>query len=174
MSLRARNKRLALRWPAAHFVTRSNAFYHVAMNSASHRRKPIDQAEHHRKARQARAHEIAQDYVEVIADLIEEEGEARLVDIARRIGVTHVTVNRTVARLQKQGLLVSAKYRSIFLTDEGTRLAQQVKRRHEIVLNFLRALGVKEKVARNDAEGIEHHVSDETLKAFERFTRRKR
>jgi DtxR family manganese transport transcriptional regulator len=60
------------------------------------------------------------------------------------------------------------------LTDEGTRLAQQVKRRHEIVLNFLRALGIKEKVARNDAEGIEHHVSDDTLKAFERFTRRRR
>jgi DtxR family manganese transport transcriptional regulator len=144
------------------------------MRSSSPRRKPADQAEHHRKTREARAHEIAQDYVEVIADLIEEEGEARLVDIARRIGVTHVTVNRTVARLQKQGLLVSAKYRSIFLTDEGTRLAQQVKRRHEIVLNFLRALGIKEKVALNDAEGIEHHVSDETLRAFERFTRRKR
>ena len=144
------------------------------MRSATPRRKPTDQAEHHRKTRQARAHEIAQDYVEVIADLIEEGGEARLVDIARRIGVSHVTVNRTVARLQKQGLLLSEKYRSIFLTDEGTRLAQQVKRRHEIVLNFLRALGIKEKVARIDAEGIEHHVSDDTLKAFERFTRRRR
>ncbi len=144
------------------------------MRALHQRRKPTDQAEHHRKTRQARAHEIAQDYVEVIADLIAEGGEARLVDIARRIGVTHVTVNRTVARLQKQGLLSSEKYRSIFLTDEGTRLAQQVKRRHEIVLNFLRSLGIKEKVARNDAEGIEHHVSDETLKAFERFARRRR
>jgi DtxR family manganese transport transcriptional regulator len=144
------------------------------MRLSSKRPKLTDPAEHHRKTRQARALEIAQDYVEVIADLIEEGGEARLVDIARRLGVTHVTVNRTVGRLQKQGLLVSERYRSIFLTDEGTRLAQQVKRRHEIVLNFLRALGIKEKIAQNDAEGIEHHVSDETLKAFERFTRKGR
>ncbi len=151
-----------------------NSFYQVAMRLSSQRPKLTDPAEHHRKTRQARALEIAQDYVEVIADLIEEGGEARLVDIARRIGVTHVTVNRTVARLQKQGLLVSERYRSIFLTDEGTRLAQQVKRRHEIVLNFLRALGIKEKIAQSDAEGIEHHVSDETLKAFERFTRKGR
>jgi len=144
------------------------------MSPAFSRRKQTDQAEHHKKTRQARSVEIAQDYVEVIADLIAEGGEARVVDVARRIGVTHVTVNRTVARLRKQGLLASERYRSIFLTEDGMRLAQQVKRRHEVVLNFLKALGVRERVALNDAEGIEHHVSDETLRAFERFTRKRR
>jgi DtxR family manganese transport transcriptional regulator len=144
------------------------------MSRSLPRRKQTDYAEHHKKTRQARAVEIAQDYVEVIADLIAEGGEARVVDVARRIGVTHVTVNRTVARLRKQGLLASERYRSIFLTDEGIQLAHQVKRRHEIVLSFLKALGVREKIALSDAEGIEHHVSDETLRAFERFTRKRR
>jgi DtxR family manganese transport transcriptional regulator len=133
-----------------------------------------DPAEPHRRTRMARAHEIAQDYVEVIAELIEERGEARAIDISRRLGVTHVTVNRTVARLRKQGLVVSERYRSIFLTPEGQALARDVRHRHVVVLDFLRALGVREDVARTDAEGIEHHVSEDTLRAFERFTNDKR
>ena len=125
-------------------------------------------AEHHRKAREARASEIAHDYVEVIDDLIKAGSEARLVDIARRLGVTHVTVNRTVARLRKQGLVISERYRSIFLTEAGKKLAEQVRRRHRIVLDFLLSLGIREGIARTDAEGIEHHVSKATLRAFER------
>jgi DtxR family manganese transport transcriptional regulator len=62
-------------------------------------------------------------------------------------------------------------YRSIFLTEEGRRLAAQSRQRHEIVLNFLLALGVPAAAANADAEGIEHHVSPPTLAAFERFTR---
>lgn len=78
-------------------------------------------------------------------------------------------MNRTVGRLQRQGLVVTQRYRSIFLTPDGQELAKQVKHRHAIVLDFLRALGVPDEVARTDAEGIEHHVSDETLRAFERY-----
>lgn len=122
-----------------------------------------------RLTRLAHAQERAQDYVEAIADLIAEGGEARATDIARRLGVTHVTVIRTVRRLQREGLATSQPYRSIFLTDAGRRLAQQTKARHEKVVAFLEALGVPPATARADAEGIEHHVSPETLAAFERF-----
>lgn len=105
----------------------------------------------------------------MIADLIESHGEARVVDIARRLGVTHVTVTRTVTRLQRDGLVTSKPYRSIFLTDSGRRLAEHARHRHAIVVAFLMALGVSESVANTDAEGIEHHVSRETLGALERF-----
>jgi len=125
--------------------------------------------EPHRRTREARAEELAEDYVEVIDDLIAEHGEARVVDIAERLGVTHVTVTRTVSRLQKQGLVRSERYRSIFLSQSGTKLASRVRRRHQIVLSFLKALGVDEATARIDAEGIEHYVSDRTLRAFLRF-----
>jgi len=125
------------------------------------------QAEYLSQTRLDHANEIAEDYVEAIADLVEETGEARVVDLAERMGVTHVTVSRTIGRLQKAGYVTSQPYRAIFLTESGRALAEACKRRHETVVAFLRSLGVSEKVAQMDAEGIEHHVSPETLAAFE-------
>jgi DtxR family manganese transport transcriptional regulator len=125
-------------------------------------------AEDFRQTRRARKTEIAEDYVELIADLIDTGGEARAVDIARGLGVSHATVIKTIGRLQRDGLVVTKPYRAIFLTDEGRRVALWSKRRHELVLKFLLAIGVSEETARSDAEGMEHHVSAETLAAFER------
>lgn len=130
-----------------------------------------DPAAPHRRTRRAHASETAEDYVEIIADLIDTTNEARVTDIARRLGVSHVTVIRTVSRLQDKGWVTTRPYRSIFLTDAGRRLAEKARHRHRIVLEFLLALGVGETAAQVDAEGIEHHVSKETLAAFERFTR---
>jgi DtxR family transcriptional regulator, manganese transport regulator len=118
--------------------------------------------------------EIAEDYVELIADLIEGKGEARTVELAERLGVSSPTVNSTVTRLQREGLVHTEPYRSIFLTEAGWAMAQHCRERHRIVVDFLRALGVSETTAAADAEGIEHHVSSETLEAFDRFTRRGR
>jgi DtxR family manganese transport transcriptional regulator len=119
-----------------------------------------------RRTREEHSQELAQDYVEIIADLIATTGEARASDLARRLGVTHVTVGRTVQRLQRDGLVTALPYRSIFLTDSGRSLAEESRKRHMIVLDFLKSLGVPELVAHSDAEGIEHHVSRETLAAF--------
>lgn len=126
------------------------------------------QAENLRRSRRDRASEIAQDYVEAIADLSLSLGEARVTDLARRLGVTHVTVNRTLARLLQAGYVNTKPYRSIFLTDAGRKLAEESKKRHETVVAFLLSLGISERTAELDAEGIEHHVSPETLAAFER------
>lgn len=122
-----------------------------------------------RRTRLAHAQERAQDYVEVIADLIATHGEARATDLAKSLGVTHVTVIRTVQRLQRGGLVTTEPYRSIFLTDSGRKLAARTKARHEKVIAMLEALGVPSQIARADAEGIEHHVSPETLAAFEKY-----
>lgn len=119
-----------------------------------------------RRTRQEHAQETAQDYVELIADLISETGEARVIDLARRLGITHVTVARTIQRLQREGLVTALPYRSIFLTDAGRKLSEEARQRHEIVVAFLRSLGVPEEAAQADAEGIEHHVGRETLAAF--------
>jgi DtxR family manganese transport transcriptional regulator len=144
----------------------------VMPRSRKIRRPTITQAENFRRLRRDHAVEIAQDYVEVIADLTESAGEARVVDVARRLGVTHVTVNRTLVRLQRAGYVSTQPYRAIMLTDAGRRLAAECKQRHETVMAFLRSLGVSAKVAEMDAEGIEHHVSPETLAAFERRLKR--
>ena len=126
------------------------------------------QAETFQRSRRDHAVETAQDYVEAIADLSAAVGEARVVDLARRLGVTHVTVNRTLRRLRQAGYVNTRPYRAIFLTDSGRRLAAECKRRHETVVAFLRWLGISKQAAEMDAEGIEHHVSPETLAAFER------
>jgi DtxR family manganese transport transcriptional regulator len=130
------------------------------------------QAESLQQTRREHASEIAEDYVEAIADLTAAQGEARVVDLARRLGVTHVTVNRTLVRLQRDGYVIARPYRAIFLTVEGRTLAADCQQRHATVVAFLRALGVAEKTAELDAEGIEHHVSPDTLAAFERFLRK--
>lgn len=135
-------------------------------------RPSTQQAEALRRSRHDRAGEVAQDYVEAIADLSTSLGEARVVDLARRLGVTHVTVNRTLSRLQQAGYVHTRPYRAIFLTDAGRKLAEESKRRHKTVAAFLRSLGISERVAEMDAEGIEHHVSPETLAAFERLLKK--
>jgi DtxR family manganese transport transcriptional regulator len=130
------------------------------------------QAESLQQTRREHASETAEDYVEAIADLTATKGEARVVDLARRLGVTHVTVNRTLARLQREGFVTVQPYRAIFLTDSGRTLAAACQHRHGIVVAFLMSLGIPEKTAEIDAEGIEHHVSPATLAAFARQLRR--
>jgi DtxR family manganese transport transcriptional regulator len=127
-----------------------------------------------RRTRQEHSQETAQDYVEMVAELIDTTGEARVIDLARRLGVTHVTVGRTLQRLRRDGLVAFQPYRSIFLTAAGRRLAEEARHRHEVVVEFLQAIGVPSAVAHSDAEGIEHHVSRETLEAFEKHLRRAR
>lgn len=126
------------------------------------------QAESLQHTRREHALETAEDYVEAIADLSASQGEARVVDLARRLGVTHVTVNRTLARLQREGYVNVQPYRAIFLTASGRILAAECHHRHGIVVAFLRSLGIPDKTAEIDAEGIEHHVSPATLAAFAR------
>ena len=120
--------------------------------------------------REARRSETAEDYVELIDDLIKATGEARVVDVAARMGVSHATVNRILARLVKEGLVNTQPYRSIFLTDAGSGLAQESRERHRIVVEFLCALGIDETTAQRDAEGIEHYVSTKTIEAFQNWT----
>ena len=120
--------------------------------------------------RNARNAEIAEDYTEMIADLIDENGEARVVDLAKSFGVTSPTVNSVIRRLVRDGFVVSKPYRAIFLTEKGKTLAKNCKKRHETVYNFLISIGVGKENAKIDAEGIEHHVSSETLNIFEKFS----
>ena len=110
----------------------------------------------------------------MIFELIEEKGEARSVDLASRFGVSNPSVNATIQRLQKERLVISEPYRSIFLTKKGEDLARYCKNRHETVYKFLISIGVNESTALMDAEGLEHHVSKETLAVFENYSKRKK
>lgn len=127
------------------------------------------QAERLTRVRSARSSEILEDYTELIAELIEAHGEARITDIAARLGVTHPTATKAVARLKREGLVIAKPYRSVFLTEEGAAMARRVHARHRLVVALLLAVGVPREAAETDAEGIEHYVSEPTLAAFEAF-----
>ncbi len=106
----------------------------------------------------------------VLADLLDEVGEARQADIAGRLGVSQPTVAKMLDRLAAEGFTTKRPYRGVFLTDAGRRVADASRIRHQIVETFLRDLGISPDTARIDAEGIEHHVSEETLEVFRRFS----
>ena len=125
-----------------------------------------------KKVRDAHKTENTEDYLEIIADLLNTSGEARIVDIANKLGIAQATANKTIQRLQNQGYVKKEPYRSIFLTLRGQEIASISKKRHIIVLTFLKNLGLDAKTAEADAEGIEHHVSNKTLKKMEKFNKK--
>jgi DtxR family manganese transport transcriptional regulator len=122
--------------------------------------------------RDAHAQETAEDYCEAILDLLEQHGQCRVVHLAARFGVSHVTVVRIIERLDAENLVITEPYRPVQLSPEGKRLARRSRDRHDVVYAALLALGVPPKAAAADAEGIEHHVSTETLKHLRRFVAR--
>lgn len=127
------------------------------------------QAQRFCKARTAQSNALLEDYVELISDLLAINGEARPIDIARRLGVSHPTAAKSINRLKREGLAIAKPYRGVFLTEAGMALAERVRARHRLVVQVLEAIGVPPETAEADAEGMEHHVSDIALRAFSRF-----
>ena len=126
----------------------------------------------HSRIRSDHATELAEDYVEVIAETIEATGMCRAVNLAEHFGVSHVTVNRTIGRLKRDGYVTTEPYAPIHLTAKGKRVAKRSKERHAIVYAFLKSLGVSDATAATDSEGIEHHVSAATLDAMKRHLKK--
>ena len=98
------------------------------------------------KVRNAHKTENTEDYLELIADLLNKNGEARIVDIANKLNIAQATANKTIKRLQLQGYIKKEPYRSIFLTMKGQKIASHSKKRHNVVYNFLINLGLDKKV----------------------------
>lgn len=130
-----------------------------------------DPADRFERTRLAHSSERSEDYLEAIAQLQVERGEARVGELARMMGVSHVTVTRLVSRLVRAGMVERRFHQPIVLTARGRMLAEQAAERHRVVLAFLRWLGVPSRQAELDAEGIEHHVSEATIEAMRRKAR---
>jgi Mn-dependent DtxR family transcriptional regulator len=113
----------------------------------------------------------AEDYLERIHELIEEKGYARVVDIASSLEVRQASVTSMVQKLGELGFLNYEKYRGLILTDEGRSVAERIKRRHEMLARFFSLLELEEETQRKDIEGIEHHLSPETLAMISDLTK---
>ena len=112
-----------------------------------------------------------EDYLEVVYDLIHQKGYARSSDIAERLAVKSPSVTHMLQRLSGMGLIVYERYRGIALTDKGEQTARFIRHKHATIVEFLQIIGVEEKTAKMDAEGIEHHVHKATINRIERLVK---
>ena len=126
------------------------------------------------RLREQHSIEMAEDYTELVLELEEESGSARITDLARRRGISHVTALRTARRLATAGYLKVSARSPLTLTPLGRRLAHKARERHQTVVSFLKKLGVPKQYAELDAEGIEHHVSTATMHAIRRWMKNHR
>lgn len=116
------------------------------------------------------ASSAVEDYLERILDLINTKGYARVVDIAQSLKISQASVTNMVQRLDAEGLLKYEKYRGLVLTASGEALAKNITRRHQLLSDFLRLFGLDEETIFRDVEGMEHHISQPTLRALEALT----
>lgn len=130
-----------------------------------------ERAVHFKESRESRVFEVAEDYTELVFDLLESQKEAHICDIARAMGISHVSVLKTIKRLVREGLLEKGPY-GISLTDKGREMAIFSKKKHVALTEFLLMLGVPEHIVATDVEGIEHHISPATLEAIEAHMKR--
>ena len=127
------------------------------------------QARRFGKTRAAQLSATLEDYAELIDDLQSGGAPARPTDIARRLGISHASVIKTIGRLKREGLATSVPYHGVSLTEAGRKLAVASRERHRVVVEVLTAIGVPREAAEEDAEGIEHYISPATLAAFRAF-----
>ncbi len=131
--------------------------------------RDINRATIHRRVRRQHSSEIAQDYVEAIHEILGKGELLTIKSLQEVFGVSHVTVIRTLQRLEDQGLISGTRSKEVELTKQGKQLAKSSAAKHELLKNFFVALGVSEQQADADAEGAEHHLSDETMDAIRKF-----
>jgi Mn-dependent DtxR family transcriptional regulator len=111
-----------------------------------------------------------EDYLERILELVNSKGYARVVDIASALEISQASVTNMVQRLGTEGLLKYEKYRGLVLTPSGEKLARSIAHRHKLLTDFLKLLGLNERVIYHDVEGMEHHISPPTLRAIAALT----
>ncbi len=110
-----------------------------------------------------------EDYLEIISELVELKGYATTLDISRYMLVSAPSVTKMLQRLDEDGFLEYEKYHGINLTRKGNQVAETIRQKHGILLEFFEILGVGYGTANQDAEGIEHHLNPKTIKQLRKF-----
>ena len=112
----------------------------------------------------------AEDYLERIHELLESKGTAHVADIAQSLGVGQPSVTSMVQKLADEGYLHYEKYRSLTMTDAGRAVAERIRDRHQVLAGFFTLFGLDAETQARDIEGIEHHLSADTLRTLADLT----
>ncbi|MHA7734129.1 metal-dependent transcriptional regulator [Nitrosopumilus sp. S6] len=131
--------------------------------------KRLDSIKAAHQSERARSSTRMEDYLEIISELVELKGYATTLDISRHMNVSAPSVTKMLQRLDEGGYLEYEKYRGINLTKKGTDIAEGIRQKHGILLEFFEILGIGYDTANQDAEGIEHHLNPKTIKQLRKF-----
>ena len=132
-------------------------------------KKPAKLLNGHKRTREDHTLETAADYAEAVELISQQKGECRLRDLAELFQISNASAHRAIGRLKRIGLMESEPYGPIRLTKKGLVLASHSQGMHQLVVDFLIAIGVPRASAEIDAEGLEHHISVDTERAFRAF-----
>jgi len=126
-------------------------------------------AAHQTQKEEKQWHESREDYLEVIAELVEFKGDATTLDISRFMNVSQPSVTKMLQKLDEKKYLEYEKYHGINLTDIGKQVADTIRRKHSTLLEFFEILNVGKGIANQDTEGLEHHLNDKTIRQLRKF-----
>ena len=143
----------------------SNAKWQMKNNSY----KRLDSIKAAHKTKKTRSSTRMEDYLEIISELVELKGYATTLDISRYMNVSAPSVTKMLQRLDENKFLEYEKYHGINLTDKGRHVAETIRQKHGILLEFFEILGVGFETANQDTEGIEHHLNPKTSKQLRKF-----
>ena len=110
-----------------------------------------------------------EDYLEVIAELVELKGYATTLDISRFMNVSPPSVTKMLQKLDEKKYLEYEKYHGINLTNMGKQVADGIRRKHSTLLEFFEILGIGKEIANQDTEGLEHHLNDRTIRQLRKY-----
>lgn len=114
-----------------------------------------------------------ENYLEAVYELSGGTGGARVSDIAARLEVSKASVNSAMNALHQRGLVTNEKYREIFLTQEGLRLAKLTAEKHHILQTLLqKVMGVDSQQANIDACAMEHVISQQSAQCIRDYLAR--
>ena len=110
-----------------------------------------------------------EDYLEVIAELVELKGYATTLDVSRFMNVSPPSVTKMLQKLDEKKYLEYEKYHGINLTNMGKQVADGIRRKHSTLLEFFEILGIGKEIANQDTEGLEHHLNDRTIRQLRKY-----
>ena len=131
--------------------------------------KRLDSIKAAHQSERARSSTRTEDYLEIISELVELKGYATTLDISRYMNVSAPSVTKMLQRLDEGGFLEYEKYHGINLTEKGEEVAEGIRQKHGILLEFFEILGIGYDMANQDTEGIEHHLNPKTIKQLRKF-----
>ena len=110
-----------------------------------------------------------EDYLEVIAELVDLKGYATTLDISRYMNVSPPSVTKMLQKLDEKKYIEYEKYHGINLTTNGKHVADSIRRKHSILLEFFEILNIGQEIANQDTEGLEHHLNPKTIRQLRKY-----